>query len=146
MVALLGACQTVSLRPDVNQNYAKKHMIASAHPLASEAGLNILRNGGSAVDAAISAQMVLNLVEPQSSGIGGGAFLLHFDSKSGAVETYDGREVAPQSAHSRMFLNPNGEPKSFFDAVVGGKSVGVPGLVRMMEMVHKEHGKLPWAE
>ena len=150
IVALVSACQTVRLEPvhhsSVNKTHAQKHMVASAHPLASEAGLKILRDGGSAVDAAISAQMVLNLVEPQSSGIGGGAFLLHFDSKSGAIESYDGREVAPQTAHSRMFLNAKGEPKSFFDAVVGGESVGVPGLVRMLEMVHKEHGKLPWEE
>ena len=150
MFALASACQTVSLElghhSDLNKIHAQKHMVASAHPLASEAGLKILRDGGSAVDAAISAQMVLNLVEPQSSGIGGGAFLLHFNSKSGAVQSYDGREVAPKTAHNRMFLNANGEPKSFFDAVVGGQSVGVPGLVRMLEMAHKEHGKLPWKE
>ena len=150
MFGLVSACQTVSLElghhSDLNKIHAQKHMVASAHPLASEAGLKILRDGGSAVDAAISAQMVLNLVEPQSSGIGGGAFLLHFDSKSGAVESYDGREVAPKTAHNRMFLNANGEPKSFFDAVVGGQSVGVPGLVRMLEMAHREHGKLPWEE
>ena len=146
MIASLSACESVTLKPARGPYVSEKHMIATAHPLASQAGLKILQDGGSAVDAAICAQMVLNLVEPQSSGIGGGAFLLHFDSKSGVVEAYDGREVAPQSAHDRMFLNADGKPKSFYDAVIGGESVGVPGLVRMLEMVHKEHGNLPWAK
>jgi len=124
---------------------AEKWMIAVANPLAAEAGQQMLREGGSAIDAAIAAQMVLNLVEPQSSGIGGGAFLLHLDGKSGEVAAYDGREKAPAKADPKMFLDQDGNPRKFFDAAVGGLSVGVPGLLRMLEMAHKEHGKLPWA-
>ncbi|MDH5748224.1 MAG: gamma-glutamyltransferase, partial [Rhodospirillales bacterium] len=102
--------------------------------------------GGSAVDAAIAAQMVLNLVEPQSSGIGGGGFLLHYQSSTGEVSAYDGRESAPASASPDMFLGKDGKPRKFYDAAVGGLSVGVPGLLRMLEMAHREHGRLPWAD
>ena len=124
----------------------KRHMIVAGHPLAAKAGRYILRAGGSAIDAAIAAQMVLTLVEPQSSGIGGGAFLLHYAADTGAIDSYDGRETAPQSASPRMFLKADGEPKKFYDAVVGGSSVGVPGVVRMLEMAHRDHGKLPWKD
>ncbi len=145
----LGACKTLPTGParvaSATDGYAESYMIAAAHPLASKAGLEILRDGGSAADAAIAAQMVLSLVEPQSSGLGGGAFLLHYNAKSGATESFDGRETAPKSAHPDMFLMVNGKPKKFFDAVVGGSAVGVPGLIRMLEMVHREHGNLPWA-
>ncbi len=148
--AVLGACQTAPTGPPTVSSktggFAQNYMIAAAHPAASEAGLAMLRRGGSAADAAIAAQMVLTLVEPQSSGIGGGAFLLHFNAASGAIESFDGRETAPAAAHPRMFLKPDGKPKKFYDAVVGGSAVGVPGLVRMLEMVHREHGKLPWPE
>jgi len=123
-----------------------RHMVATAHPLATVAGRNALRAGGSAVDAAIAAQMVLSLVEPQSSGIGGGAFLMHFDAKTGLIESYDGRETAPESAHPMMFMKPDGQPMKFFEAAVGGLGVGVPGILRMLEMAHAEHGNLPWAE
>ncbi|MBL6935816.1 MAG: gamma-glutamyltransferase [Alphaproteobacteria bacterium] len=119
-------------------------MVAAANPHAAAAGRHILRQGGSAVDAAIAMQMVLNLVEPQSSGIGGGGFLLHYDSASGRVAAYDGRESAPAGATAEMFLDLLGQPQKFFEAVVGGKSVGVPGLLRMLELVHERHGKLPW--
>ena len=122
-----------------------RYMIAAANPLAAEAGLEILRAGGSAVDAAIAAQMVLTLVEPQSSGIGGGGFMLHYAAGTGEIAAYDGREVAPASARADMFLDPAGKPRKFFDAVVGGLSVGFPGLLRMLEMAHREHGSLPWA-
>ena len=121
-------------------------MISAANPLAAEAGREILRAGGSAVDAAIAAQMVLNLVEPQSSGIGGGGFMMHFDAETGEIAAYDGRETAPASASPEMFLGPDGKPRKFYDAVVGGRSVGVPGLLRMLEMAHREHGRLPWAQ
>jgi len=117
--------------------------VAAANPLATNAGYQVLRAGGSAVDAAIAVQMVLTLVEPQSSGIGGGAFLLHFDGRQ--VEAFDGRETAPAAADARLFLGPEGKPLAFHDAVVGGRSVGVPGTVRMLEMAHREHGRLPWA-
>ena len=125
---------------------AKRHMVAAANPLAAAAGRQILRDGGSAVDAAIAAQMVLNLVEPQSSGIGGGGFMMHFSAESGEIAAFDGRETAPAGATPGMFLNDGGKPKKFYDAVVGGQSVGVPGLLRMLEAAHSEHGKLPWAK
>ncbi|WP_104203545.1 gamma-glutamyltransferase [Billgrantia saliphila] len=118
--------------------------VAAANPLATDAGYQVLKAGGSAVDAAIAVQMVLTLVEPQSSGIGGGAFLMHFDGSE--VRAYDGREVAPKAASESLFLNGEGEPLEFMEAVASGLSVGVPGTVRMLEMAHEKHGKLPWAE
>lgn len=123
---------------------AKQHMIAAANPYAAEAGLQMLRKGGSAIDAAIAAQMVLTLVEPESSGIGGGAFMLVWDTKK--VTSFDGRETAPASATPTMFLDANGNPRPRLDAIPGGLSVGVPGVVAMLEMAHKKYGKLPWAE
>lgn len=120
-----------------------KFAVAAANPLATDAGYQVLRAGGSAVDAAIAVQMVLTLVEPQSSGIGGGAFLLHSDGRE--VEAFDGRETAPAAADERLFLAADGKPLPFYEAVVGGRSVGVPGTVRMLEMAHRQHGRLPWA-
>ena len=125
---------------------SEKHMIAAANPLAADAGLEMLRSGGSAVDAAIAAQMVLGLVEPQSSGIGGGGFMLSFNSENGEIAAWDGRETAPDGATPGMFLNLDGKPKSFGAARLGGLSVGVPGLLAMLEQVHAEQGKLPWAK
>ena len=122
----------------------RKFAIAAAHPLASDAGLQMLQAGGSAVDAAIAAQMVLTLVEPQSSGIGGGAFLMHYDGRD--VVAFDGRETAPASASEALFIRPDGKPMAFREAVVGGRAVGVPGTVRMLEMAHAEYGRLPWAQ
>ena len=121
--------------------------VASANPLASQAGLDILQAGGSAVDAAIAVQMVLGLVEPQSSGIGGGAFLLHTNGAglTRRIQAFDGRETAPAGAHESLFLNAQGQPLPFFDAVVGGRSVGTPGVLKMLAMAHQQHGKLPWA-
>ena len=121
----------------------KKFAVAAANPLATDAGYQILKAGGSAVDAAIAVQMVLSLVEPQSSGIGGGAFLLHHDGK--ATEAFDGRETAPAGVDENLFMQ-DGKPLAFFDGVVGGRSVGVPGTVRMLESAHKQHGKLPWVK
>jgi len=120
--------------------------ISAANPLAVEAGADILRRGGSAVDAAIATQAVLGLVEPQSSGLGGGAFMVYFDPEKAILETFDGRETAPASATPDRFLTDDGEPMGFRDAVIGGLSVGVPGAVRMLEMAHTEYGILPWAE
>ncbi|MGL4190529.1 MAG: gamma-glutamyltransferase family protein [Sphaerotilus sulfidivorans] len=117
--------------------------VAAANPLATEAGRQMLARGGSALDAAIAVQMVLTLVEPQSSGIGGGAFLLHWNGQR--VQAFDGRETAPAAADERLFLTPEGKPMAFMDAVVGGRSVGVPGTVRMLEMAHAQHGRLRWA-
>ena len=122
----------------------KKFMVAAANPHATHAGYLMLQAGGTAVDAAIAAQMVLTLVEPQSSGIGGGAFLLHFDGKS--VTSFDGRETAPAAVDARLFQNAAGKPMPFFDAVVGGRSVGVPGVLRMLELAHQQYGKLPWTD
>ncbi|MEM9495309.1 MAG: gamma-glutamyltransferase [Pseudomonadota bacterium] len=118
--------------------------ISAANPYAAEAGAEILRKGGSAVDAAIATQAVLGLVEPQSSGLGGGAFMIHYDPASGVLESYDGRETAPASATPDRFLTDAGEPMDFYDAVAGGLSVGVPGVVRMLELAHREHGALDW--
>ena len=124
---------------------AERHMVAAAHPLAAEAGREILRKGGTAVDAAIATQLVLGLVEPQSSGLGGGAFIVHWNNDAKAVTTYDGRETAPAAAKPGRFL-VDGAPMDFPDAVRSGLSVGVPGVVRMMELAHAKHGKLAWAE
>ncbi len=123
---------------------ARHFMAASANPLATEAGRQVLAEGGSAVDAAIAMQMVLNLVEPQSSGIGGGAFLLVFDHKQKRIRSYDGRETAPALAMPDRFV-AGGRVISFADAVNSGQSVGVPGVLRALELAHSRHGKLPWA-
>ncbi|MDE2182703.1 MAG: gamma-glutamyltransferase [Alphaproteobacteria bacterium] len=124
---------------------APHHMIAAANPYAVKAGLDILRQGGSAVDAAIAAEMVLTLVEPESSGLGGGAFLVLWDPAKKVLTSFDGREAAPASATPGMFLDAAGQPRKHFDAVPGGLSVGVPGLVAMLELAHKKYGRLPWA-
>ena len=121
----------------------QRQAVAAANPLATEAGAQVLRAGGSAVDAAIAVQMVLTLVEPQSSGIGGGAFLLHFDGQR--VQAFDGRETAPAAATPQLFLGTDGKPLPFMDAVASGRSVGVPGAVAMLALAHRQHGKLPWA-
>ncbi|MCW8087150.1 gamma-glutamyltransferase [Sabulicella glaciei] len=119
-------------------------VIAAPHPLATEAGMAILREGGSALDAAVAIQAVLTLVEPQSSGIGGGLFLLHWNAGAREVSAWNGRETAPAAARGDLFLR-DGQPMSFLDAVVGGRSVGVPGALRALEAAHRVHGKLPWA-
>jgi gamma-glutamyltranspeptidase/glutathione hydrolase len=125
---------------------AKNHMVVSGHPLASQAGDEIIRKGGNAVDAAIATQMVLNLTEPQASGIGGGGFMLYYDKSNGKTEAYDGRESAPAAATADMFLDKDGKPLEYKEALKGGLSVGTPGLLRMLEQVHKAHGKLPWKD
>lgn len=124
---------------------AARSMVAAANPLAAEAGREILRAGGSAVDAAIAVQLVLNLVEPQSSGLGGGAFLVHWDNASRTVLTLDGRETAPSAARPERFLGADGKPMKFYDAVVGGRSVGVPGTPLLLEEAHRRWGRLHWA-
>lgn len=119
-------------------------MVVAAEPLAAAAGRQILRQGGSAIDAAIATEMVLGLVEPQSSGLGGGGFIVHYDAKTGAIETFDGRETAPAAAKPDRFLK-DGKLMAFGDAVHSGLSVGVPGLLRMLQATHARYGKLPWA-
>lgn len=163
LTALLAACsaaptaqgesQTALLQPEAASGYTEKpgrstrhFAVAAAHPLATDAGYKILKSGGSAMDAAVAVQMVLSLVEPQSSGIGGGSFLLHHNGPRNLTEAFDGRETAPAAATERLFLNPNGKPVAFYEGVVGGRSVGVPGTVQMLEDAHRQHGQLPWAE
>ncbi|WP_372929443.1 gamma-glutamyltransferase [Methyloceanibacter sp.] len=124
---------------------AENHMIVAAHPLAAEAGLKMLRDGGSAIDAGIAAQMVLTLVEPQSSGIGGGAFMLYWEAAAKTLTSYDGREKAPMGATPELFLDENGSPLSRPGAMRSGLSVGVPGVLAALKLVHDEYGKLPWA-
>ena len=121
----------------------KTFAIAAANPLAADAGYQILKAGGTAIDAAVAVQMVLSLVEPQSSGLGGGAFLLH--AHGNRVEAFDGRETAPAAVDENLFIGTNGKPLPFYEAVVGGRSVGTPGAVRMLEMAHQQYGRLPWA-
>ena len=137
---LVAACRVPSVQA------APRSMVAAAHPLAVEAGLEMLRRGGTAVDAAIAVQMVLGVVEPHASGIGGGGFLLHYDGTSRGITVYDGRETAPAGASPTMFLSPDGKPLGYREAVASGLSVGVPGLMAMLELAHKEKGKLAWGD
>ncbi len=130
-------------RRDKQLAHAQRFMVATAHPLATRAGLSILRQGGSAMDAAIAAQLMLNLVEPQSSGLGGGAFMIYYDKAANRLHTYDGRERAPRAARPDWFLD-QGRPLGYGPAVNSGLAVGVPGLARLLEMMHGAHGRLPW--
>jgi len=143
VVTLALASASVARAADI---IAKHHMIAAANPYAAEAGRKMMREGGSAVDAAIAAQLVLTLVEPESSGIGGGDFMMVYDPKSGKVSSFDGRETAPASATPGMFLDATGKPRAHFDAIPGGLSTGVPGVIAMFDMAHKKYGRLPWAK
>jgi len=119
-------------------------MVATAHPLATDAGYRILRAGGSALDAAIAVQMVLTLVEPDASGIGGGAFLMHWDGA--AVQAWDGRETAPAGVDANLFMGPDGQPIPFAQAKLGGRAVATPGVLKMLQAAHRQHGRLPWAQ
>ncbi|UXH38071.1 gamma-glutamyltransferase [Pseudomonas promysalinigenes] len=158
-VVCLAACsggawadQVLATPPELESGYrsglqpvrASRHMVAAANPLASEAGRAMLRAGGSAIDAAIAMQMVLTLVEPQSSGIGGGGFILYWDGQR--VQAYDGRETAPAGVTERLFLQADGSPMAFRAAQIGGRSVGVPGVLRALKLAHDQHGKLPWKD
>ncbi|KZK87533.1 Gamma-glutamyltranspeptidase precursor [Pseudovibrio sp. Ad13] len=125
---------------------AQKFMVVAANPHASKAGFDVLKAGGNAIDAMVAVQLMLGLVEPQSSGIGGGAFLVYYDAEAGELTTYDGRETAPVSATPELFQNENGEPLKFYDAVVGGLSVGTPGTVKLLYDTHAKLGSLPWAD
>ncbi|CAG9176753.1 gamma-glutamyltransferase [Cupriavidus pampae] len=130
-------------RPGMTTTYGQRHMAAAANPLATEAGREILRAGGSAIDAAIAMQAVLTLVEPQATGIGGGAFIMYWDGKR--VQAFDGRETAPAGATENLFMRPDGKPMEFSEGQIGGRSVGTPGVLRALEMAHRQHGRLPWA-
>lgn len=155
--ALLGGLQAIAqdrpapeaatgLGADVDAVTAQNFMVAAANPLAVQAGYDVLAAGGTAVDAMVAVQMVLNLVEPQSSGIGGGAFLVYYDAATGDLTTLDGRETAPMAADGNLFMGPDGEPMGFWQAVVGGRSVGTPGTVMLMEVAHDRYGSSSWAD
>ena len=143
-VALAG-CATVP-RDSVPATGQRQIFVSAANPLAAEAGMAVLRRGGSATDAAIAVQAMLSLVEPQSSGLGGGAFLTHYDARSRQVTVYDGRETAPAAATPDMFLKADGTPLPFGEAVLSGRATGVPGAVGRLAMAHRERGRLPWRE
>lgn len=137
------------VQPEPDSGYTKKEivksnnfMVVTANKLAAKAGRDIINQGGNAIDAAIAVQMVLNVVEPQSSGIGGGGFLLYYDAKNKTITSYDGREKAPKYIDNKLFLKEDGTEVAFHDAVQGGKSVGVAGLVAMLKMSHEKHGKM----
>lgn len=125
---------------------ADDFMVAAANPLAVEAGYKVLKNGGTAADALVAVQTVLGLVEPQSSGLGGGAFLVYYNAENGKLTTFDGRETAPLAAKPELFQDSNGKPLKFYDAVVGGRSVGTPGTVKLISDMHQQYGSKPWAE
>ncbi len=135
-----------AIRQSSNLVRANSEMIVAAHPEAAKAGFAILEKGGNAIDAMIATQLILGLVEPQSSGLGGGAFLVYHDAKSGKATTFDGRETAPLAAKPDLFVGPDGEALKFMDAVIGGRSVGTPGTVALLEHAHKKFGKLIWAD
>src|SRR4051794_19969236 len=143
-LAALPACAATAPPEQPVAASASRPFVISANPLAAQAGLNVLKRGGSAVDAAIAIQAMLSLVEPQSSGVGGGAFMTYFDGRTHKIIVYDGREVAPAQATPGMFLDPSGKPLPFNTAVVSGRATGVPGAVKMLALAHREHGKLPW--
>jgi gamma-glutamyltranspeptidase/glutathione hydrolase len=138
---------STSLKFEVNGKSARSDnwMVVTANPLASEVGAKVLQNGGTAADAMVAVQAMLGLVEPQSSGLGGGAFLVWFDAKTKEVTTLDGRETAPSGVNPEMFLGKNGKPLKFFEAVVGGLSVGVPGTPALMEVAQKRWGNQTWS-
>jgi gamma-glutamyltranspeptidase/glutathione hydrolase len=138
----LSACVNVSV--NVPSPPVREAGVAAANPMAVEAGLAMLREGGTALDAAVAVQAMLGLVEPQSSGLGGGAFLLYYDAATGKITAYDGREAAPAAATASLFMDERAEPLSYRDAVLSGRSTGVPGAIAMLGVAHGQHGKLPW--
>src|SRR5690606_16745916 len=151
LTVLLAACapspappERVAPAPAAAMEMARGPFVAAANPLAAEAGMAVLRQGGSAVDAAVAVQAVLGLVEPQSSGLGGGAFMMVYDAASGELTAYDGRETAPAAATPHLFLE-EGRPLPFGEAVLSGRSTGTPGLVAMLALAHARHGARPWS-
>ena len=144
VLVLLGSCAAAPPAAPASAAKEEQGFVIAANPLAARAGMEVLERGGSAVDAAIAVQAMLSLVEPQSSGLGGGAFMTYYDGASRQVVVYDGREVAPAQASPGMFLDSAGKPLPFDTAVLGGRATGVPGAVKMLAMAHQEHGKLPW--
>jgi gamma-glutamyltranspeptidase/glutathione hydrolase len=150
LFAVAAACAQIAAEPasgvaPKRAAVGQRFMVAAAHPLAVDAGYEVLERGGSAMDAAVAVQLVLGLVEPQSSGVGGGAFIVHYSAADRRVRTYDGRETAPAAARPDRFLGQFGRPLGFIDAVLSGKSVGVPGTLAVLELAHRNHGRLEWA-
>jgi gamma-glutamyltranspeptidase/glutathione hydrolase len=142
LIVLIGSCASVSAsNPPAPR---EQGFVIAANPLAARAGMEVLERGGSAVDAAIAVQAMLSLVEPQSSGLGGGAFMNYYDASTRNLTIYDGREVAPAQATPGMFLDQAGKPLRFDQAVLSGRATGVPGAVAMLGLAHREHGKLQW--
>jgi gamma-glutamyltranspeptidase/glutathione hydrolase len=151
VLASAAAAKDVVLQPErttaiAERTTARNFMVASAHPLATEAGHDVLAAGGSAADAAVAVQLMLALVEPQNSGLGGGGFLLYWNEASRELTTFDARERAPLAANESYWLGEDGTPMDFWDAVIGGRSVGVPGTPMLLETVHARYGRMPWAE
>ena len=151
LAGLVAGCATAPPPPQAptpaasTADLAPRAMVSAANPMAVEAGLAVLKRGGSAVDAAVAIQAVLGLVEPQSSGLGGGAFMVHYDAKTRAVTAYDGREVAPGGASPDMFLDDAGKPIPFRTALLSGRATGVPGAVAMLGLAQAQHGRLAWS-
>lgn len=143
LLLVLGSCATV---PPAVAPAKEEAFVIAANPLAARAGMEVLERGGSAADAAVAVEAMLSLVEPQSSGLGGGGFMTYFDAPSGKVTIYDGRETAPAQASPSMFLDSNGKPLPFAQAVLSGRATGVPGAVALLAEAHREHGSLPWSE
>jgi gamma-glutamyltranspeptidase/glutathione hydrolase len=150
LIALLTAAWLVACSPPIQPDLPAEHAaartagVAAANPLAVDAGIEVLALGGTAADAAVAIQAVLGLVEPQSSGVGGGAFMLYFDAATKRITAFDGREAAPAAATASLFLDENGEPLSYENAVLSGRSTGVPGAIAMLGAAHARHGALPW--
>lgn len=142
VAAALASCATAPTREAAP---ARQAFVIAANPLAAEAGMSVLRRGGSAVDAAVAVQAMLSLVEPQSSGLGGGAFLNYYDAATRRLTVYDGREVAPAGATPDMFLDDGRQPLPFNQAVLSGRATGVPGAVAMLALAQREHGSLAWS-
>ena len=143
--ACLAACAPTPAPQPVAERHAAEPFVIAANPLAADAGVTVLKRGGSAADAAVAVQAMLSLVEPQSSGIGGGGFITYYDARTADVVVYDGREVAPAQANATMFLRSDGTPLPFAEAILSGRSTGVPGAVAALAMAHREHGRLPWS-
>ena len=144
LLLLIGSCAAIP--PPAPQPADPQAFVIAANPLAARAGMEVLERGGSAADAAVAVQAMLSLVEPQSSGIGGGAFMTYYNASTMQVSVYDGREVAPAQANPTMFLGPDGKPLPFDTAVLSGRATGVPGAVKMLALAHQEHGKLAWRD
>ena len=141
----LAPCMAAPAPPPAIRAQNTQPFVIAANPLAAEAGRNVLKRGGSAVDAAIAMQAMLSLVEPQSSSVAGGAFMTYLDGRTGKLVVYDGREVAPAQAASTMFLDASGKPLPFDTAVLSGRATGVPGVLKMLDLAHREHGRLKWS-